>query len=172
LERLSEGMSVEAFVVRMDVEIGPRARPIPQLRALQRHEDRIRVLSTLMGARTPIDFPRHDCQRRERRDHRHTGAPRISCSRGGGVENAAVPKVKVVAGGRIGYAEDVTDVVGWLVSEKAGWVIGSVVTANRGAEWVRRSSYDEDGDGSVELRFRIGLCATVLLVLKWKQLDY
>jgi NAD(P)-dependent dehydrogenase (short-subunit alcohol dehydrogenase family) len=56
-----------------------------------------------------------------------------------------VPKVKVVAGGRMGYAEDVADVVGWFVSEKARWVTGSVVAANRGAEWVWGSSYGEDG---------------------------
>lgn len=47
-----------------------------------------------------------------------------------------VPKVKVVAGGRVGYAEDVADVVGLLVSEKARWQTGSVVAANGGAEWV------------------------------------
>jgi 3-oxoacyl-[acyl-carrier protein] reductase len=51
-----------------------------------------------------------------------------------------VPKVKVVAGGRMGFAEDVADVVGWLVSEKARWVTGSVVAANGGAEWVGGSS--------------------------------
>jgi NAD(P)-dependent dehydrogenase (short-subunit alcohol dehydrogenase family) len=51
-----------------------------------------------------------------------------------------VPKVKVVAGGRMGYAEDVADVVGWLVSEKARWQTGSVVAANGGAEWVGGSS--------------------------------
>lgn len=51
-----------------------------------------------------------------------------------------LPKVKVVQGGRMGYAEDVADVVGWLVSEKARWVTGSVVAANGGAEWVGRSS--------------------------------
>ncbi|KAF2829389.1 NAD(P)-binding protein [Ophiobolus disseminans] len=51
-----------------------------------------------------------------------------------------VPKVKVVEGGRMGYAEDVADVVGWLVSEKARWVTGSVVAANGGAEWVGGSS--------------------------------
>lgn len=47
-----------------------------------------------------------------------------------------VPRVKVVEGGRIGYAEDVADVVGLLVSEKARWQSGSVVAANGGAEWV------------------------------------
>ncbi|KAF2032750.1 NAD(P)-binding protein [Setomelanomma holmii] len=51
-----------------------------------------------------------------------------------------LPKVKVVAGGRMGYAEDVADVVGWLVSEKARWQTGSVVAANGGAEWVGGSS--------------------------------
>jgi 3-oxoacyl-[acyl-carrier protein] reductase len=51
-----------------------------------------------------------------------------------------VPKVKVVEGGRMGYAEDVADVVGWLVSEKARWQTGSVVAANGGAEWVGGSS--------------------------------
>ncbi|KAF2682111.1 NAD(P)-binding protein [Lentithecium fluviatile CBS 122367] len=49
-------------------------------------------------------------------------------------------KVKVVEGGRMGFAEDVADVVGWLVSEKARWVSGSVVAANGGAEWVGGSS--------------------------------
>lgn len=50
-------------------------------------------------------------------------------------------KVKVVGeGGRMGYAEDVADVVGWLVSEKARWVSGSVVAANGGAEWIGGSS--------------------------------
>lgn len=47
-----------------------------------------------------------------------------------------VPKVKVVEGGRMGYAEDVADIVGWLVSEKARWQSGSVVAANGGAEWI------------------------------------
>ena len=51
-----------------------------------------------------------------------------------------VPKVKVVEGGRMGHAEDVADVVGWLVSDKARWVTGSVVAANGGAEWVGGSS--------------------------------
>ncbi|KAF1955893.1 NAD(P)-binding protein [Byssothecium circinans] len=49
-------------------------------------------------------------------------------------------KVKVVKGGRIGYAEDVADIVGWLVSEKARWQTGSVVAANGGAEYVGGSS--------------------------------
>ncbi|KAH8714075.1 hypothetical protein GQ44DRAFT_625248 [Phaeosphaeriaceae sp. PMI808] len=51
-----------------------------------------------------------------------------------------VPKVKVVGGGRMGFAEDVADVVGLLVSEKARWQTGSVVAANGGAEWVGGSS--------------------------------
>jgi len=51
-----------------------------------------------------------------------------------------VPKVKVVEGGRIGQAEDVADVVGFLVSEKSRWVTGSVIAANGGAEWVGGSS--------------------------------
>ncbi|KAH7068974.1 hypothetical protein BKA63DRAFT_98660 [Paraphoma chrysanthemicola] len=51
-----------------------------------------------------------------------------------------LPKVKVVQGGRMGCAEDVADVVGWLVSEKARWQTGSVVAANGGAEWVGGSS--------------------------------
>jgi 3-oxoacyl-[acyl-carrier protein] reductase len=51
-----------------------------------------------------------------------------------------IPKVKIVEGGRMGYAEDVADVVGWLVSEKARWQTGSVVAANGGAEWVGGSS--------------------------------
>jgi 3-oxoacyl-[acyl-carrier protein] reductase len=33
----------------------------------------------------------------------------------------------------MGECEDVADVVGWLVSEKARWVSGSVVAANGGA---------------------------------------
>lgn len=45
-------------------------------------------------------------------------------------------RVRVVPGGRMGYPEDVADVVGWLVSEKARWQTGSVVAANGGAEWV------------------------------------
>jgi 3-oxoacyl-[acyl-carrier protein] reductase len=49
-------------------------------------------------------------------------------------------KVKVVEGGRIGFAEDVADVVGWLVSEKARWTTGSVVAANGGAEFVGGSA--------------------------------
>jgi 3-oxoacyl-[acyl-carrier protein] reductase len=51
-----------------------------------------------------------------------------------------VAKVKIVQGGRMGYAEDVADVVGWLVSEKARWQTGSVVAANGGAEWIGGSS--------------------------------
>ncbi len=51
-----------------------------------------------------------------------------------------LPKVKVVEGGRLGQAEDVADVVGFLVSEKSRWVSGSVVAANGGAEWVGGSS--------------------------------
>jgi 3-oxoacyl-[acyl-carrier protein] reductase len=51
-----------------------------------------------------------------------------------------VGKVKVVKEGRMGQAEDVADVVGWLVSEKSRWVTGSVVAANGGAEWVGGSS--------------------------------
>jgi 3-oxoacyl-[acyl-carrier protein] reductase len=51
-----------------------------------------------------------------------------------------LPKVRVVDGGRMGFAEDVADVVGFLVSEKARWVTGSVVAANGGAEWVGGSS--------------------------------
>jgi 3-oxoacyl-[acyl-carrier protein] reductase len=51
-----------------------------------------------------------------------------------------VKKVKVVEGGRMGFAEDVAEVVGWLVSEKARWVTGSVVAANGGAEFVGGSS--------------------------------
>jgi 3-oxoacyl-[acyl-carrier protein] reductase len=49
-------------------------------------------------------------------------------------------KVKVVEGGRMGHAEDVADIVGWLVSEKARWQTGSVVAANGGAEWIGGSS--------------------------------
>ncbi|KAF2265791.1 NAD(P)-binding protein [Lojkania enalia] len=52
------------------------------------------------------------------------------------VKAQRVPNVKVVEGGRMGYAEDVADVVGWLASEKARWVTGSVVSANGGAEYV------------------------------------
>jgi 3-oxoacyl-[acyl-carrier protein] reductase len=51
-----------------------------------------------------------------------------------------VGKVKIVEGGRMGQAEDVADVVGWLVSEKSRWVTGSMVAANGGAEWVGGSS--------------------------------
>jgi 3-oxoacyl-[acyl-carrier protein] reductase len=48
-----------------------------------------------------------------------------------------VDKVKGVEGGRMGQAEDVADVVGWLVSEKSRWVSESVVAANggRGVGW-------------------------------------
>lgn len=49
-------------------------------------------------------------------------------------------KVKVVEGGRMGQAEDIADVVDWLVSEKSRWITGSVVAANGGAEWVGGSS--------------------------------
>ncbi|CAO2654764.1 Nn.00g114970.m01.CDS01 [Neocucurbitaria sp. VM-36] len=49
-------------------------------------------------------------------------------------------KVKVVEGGRMGFPEDVADVVGWLVSEKARWQTASVVAANGGAEFVGGSS--------------------------------
>lgn len=49
-------------------------------------------------------------------------------------------KVKIVEGGRIGHAEDIADVVGLLVSEKARWQTGSVVAANGGAEYVGGSS--------------------------------
>jgi 3-oxoacyl-[acyl-carrier protein] reductase len=51
-----------------------------------------------------------------------------------------VPKVKIVEGGRMGQAEDVADVVGFLVGEKSRWISGSVVAANGGAEWVGGSS--------------------------------
>jgi len=51
-----------------------------------------------------------------------------------------LPKVKVVEGGRMGQAEDVADVVDFLVSEKSRWVTGNVVAANGGAEWVGGSS--------------------------------
>ncbi|OWY47666.1 NAD(P)-binding protein [Alternaria alternata] len=51
-----------------------------------------------------------------------------------------LPKVKVAEGGRIGQAEDVADVVGFLVSEQSRWVSGSVMAANGGAEWVGGSS--------------------------------
>ena len=56
------------------------------------------------------------------------------------VEKERVRKVKVVEGGRMGCAEDVADVVGFLVSDKARWVTGSVVGANGGGEWVGGSS--------------------------------
>ncbi|KAF2873399.1 hypothetical protein BDV95DRAFT_627332 [Massariosphaeria phaeospora] len=49
-------------------------------------------------------------------------------------------KVKVVEGGRIGYAEDVADVVGWLASEKSRFQTASVVAANGGAEYVGGSA--------------------------------
>lgn len=52
------------------------------------------------------------------------------------VKAQRIPKVKVVQGGRMGYAEDVADVVGLLVSDKARWQTGSVVAANGGAEWI------------------------------------
>ncbi|KAF1919846.1 hypothetical protein BDU57DRAFT_546428 [Ampelomyces quisqualis] len=52
------------------------------------------------------------------------------------VRDERVKRVKVVEGGRVGFAEEVADVVGWLVSEKARWVTGSVVPANGGAERV------------------------------------
>ncbi|KAF2188300.1 NAD(P)-binding protein [Zopfia rhizophila CBS 207.26] len=51
-----------------------------------------------------------------------------------------IPKVKVVEGGRIGYAEDVADVVGFLVSQKSRWVTGSVVAANGGGQFIGGSS--------------------------------
>jgi NAD(P)-dependent dehydrogenase (short-subunit alcohol dehydrogenase family) len=51
-----------------------------------------------------------------------------------------LPKVKVVVGGRLGQAEDVADVVAFLVGEKSRWVSGSVIAANGGAEWVGGSS--------------------------------
>ncbi|KAL1798593.1 hypothetical protein ACET3X_002630 [Alternaria dauci] len=51
-----------------------------------------------------------------------------------------LPKVKVAEGGRLGQAEDIADVVGFLASEKSRWVSGSVVAANGGAEWVGGSS--------------------------------
>ncbi|KAF2658771.1 NAD(P)-binding protein [Lophiostoma macrostomum CBS 122681] len=53
---------------------------------------------------------------------------------------ARLAKVKVAEGGRLGYAEDVADVVGWLVGEKSRWVTGSVVAANGGAEYVGGAS--------------------------------
>ncbi|CAG5163416.1 uncharacterized protein ALTATR162_LOCUS6454 [Alternaria atra] len=51
-----------------------------------------------------------------------------------------LPKVKVVEGGRLGQAEDIADVVGFLVSDKSRWVSGSVVAANGGAEWIGGSA--------------------------------
>lgn len=56
------------------------------------------------------------------------------------VKAQRLKKVTVVEGGRMGYPEDVADVVCWLVSEKARWVSGSVVAANGGAEWIGGSS--------------------------------
>lgn len=56
------------------------------------------------------------------------------------LKKARLPKVKVLEGGRLGYAEDVADVVGWLCSEKSRWVTGSVVAANGGAEYIGGSS--------------------------------
>jgi 3-oxoacyl-[acyl-carrier protein] reductase len=56
------------------------------------------------------------------------------------LKNQIVPRVKVVEGGRIGFPEDVADVVGWLVSEKSRWITGSVVCANGGAEYIGGSS--------------------------------
>lgn len=56
------------------------------------------------------------------------------------LKEARLKKVRVVEGGRMGYAEDVADVVGWLVSEKSRWQTGSVVAANGGAEFVGGSS--------------------------------
>ncbi|KAH7116057.1 hypothetical protein B0J11DRAFT_116317 [Dendryphion nanum] len=52
------------------------------------------------------------------------------------LQNEWLPKVKVVEGGRMGYPEDVADVVGWLVSEKSRWQTGSVVSANGGSEYI------------------------------------
>jgi 3-oxoacyl-[acyl-carrier protein] reductase len=49
------------------------------------------------------------------------------------LKDERLPKVTVAEGGRMGECEDVADVVGWLVSEKARWVSGSVVAANGGA---------------------------------------
>ncbi|KAF2019960.1 NAD(P)-binding protein [Aaosphaeria arxii CBS 175.79] len=49
-------------------------------------------------------------------------------------------KVKVVEGGRMGFPEDVADVVGWLVSEKSRWQTGSVVAANGGSVFVGGSN--------------------------------
>ncbi|PVI04638.1 NAD(P)-binding protein [Periconia macrospinosa] len=52
------------------------------------------------------------------------------------VKENRLPKVKVVQGGRMGYPEDIADIVGWLVSEKSRWQSGSVVAANGGAEYL------------------------------------
>lgn len=52
------------------------------------------------------------------------------------VRDEWLPRVKVVQGGRMGYAEDVADIVGFLVSEKSRWQTGSVVSANGGAEYI------------------------------------
>lgn len=52
------------------------------------------------------------------------------------VRDEWLPRVKVVEGGRMGYAEDVADIVGFLVSEKSRWQTGSVVSANGGAEYI------------------------------------
>jgi 3-oxoacyl-[acyl-carrier protein] reductase len=56
------------------------------------------------------------------------------------LKEQCLKKAKVVQGGRMGYPEDVADIVGWLVSEKARWQSGSVVAANGGAEFVGGSS--------------------------------
>jgi NAD(P)-dependent dehydrogenase (short-subunit alcohol dehydrogenase family) len=56
------------------------------------------------------------------------------------LKDQRLPKVKVAEGGRMGQAEDVADVVGFLVSEQSRWVSGSVMAANGGAEWVGGSS--------------------------------
>ncbi|CAI6332526.1 unnamed protein product [Periconia digitata] len=53
-----------------------------------------------------------------------------------GLKKQRLPKVKVVEGGRMGYPEDVADIVGFLVGEKARWQSGSVVAANGGAEFL------------------------------------
>lgn len=52
------------------------------------------------------------------------------------VKEQRLPKVKVVEGGRMGYPEDVADIVGWLVSEKSRWQTASVVAANGGSEYL------------------------------------
>lgn len=56
------------------------------------------------------------------------------------LKEVRLKKVTVVEGGRMGFAEDVADIVGWLVSEKSRWQTGSVVAANGGAEYVGGSS--------------------------------